>query len=107
MVVLDKLLKSMKAKGSRVLIFSQMSRVLDILEDYCLFRQYREDEWLPSIHVPEWIFLQNTVALMVARRTRTELLLSMNTASLIVQSSSFCLQRALEGWELISLALIL
>ncbi|OCF45020.1 transcription activator snf2l1 [Kwoniella heveanensis CBS 569] len=38
MVILDKLLKSMKAKGSRVLIFSQMSRVLDILEDYCQFR---------------------------------------------------------------------
>jgi SWI/SNF-related matrix-associated actin-dependent regulator of chromatin subfamily A member 5 len=42
MLVLDKLLKSMKAKGSRVLIFSQMSRVLDILEDYCQFRQYSE-----------------------------------------------------------------
>ncbi|GAA5925972.1 hypothetical protein JCM3775_005165 [Rhodotorula graminis] len=41
MLVLDKLLKSMKAKGSRVLIFSQMSRVLDILEDYCLFREYK------------------------------------------------------------------
>ena len=40
MVILDKLLKSMKAKGSRVLIFSQMSRMLDILEDYCLFRGY-------------------------------------------------------------------
>lgn len=40
LVILDKLLKNMKAKGSRVLIFSQMSRMLDILEDYCLFRQY-------------------------------------------------------------------
>lgn len=40
MVILDKLLKSMKAKGSRVLIFSQMSRVLDILADYCIFRNY-------------------------------------------------------------------
>ena len=40
MVILDKLLKNMKAKGSRVLIFSQMSRMLDILEDYCLFRGY-------------------------------------------------------------------
>lgn len=40
MIILDKLLKAMKAKGSRVLIFSQMSRVLDILEDYCLFREY-------------------------------------------------------------------
>ncbi|KAF8079370.1 SNF2 family N-terminal domain-containing protein [Lyophyllum atratum] len=41
MLILDKLLKAMKTKGSRVLIFSQMSRVLDILEDYCLFRQYK------------------------------------------------------------------
>ncbi|PSS02370.1 hypothetical protein PHLCEN_2v4063, partial [Hermanssonia centrifuga] len=41
LVILDKLLHSMKAKGSRVLIFSQMSRMLDILEDYCLFRGYK------------------------------------------------------------------
>ncbi|KAF7309662.1 hypothetical protein MIND_00337300 [Mycena indigotica] len=41
MIILDKLLKSMNEKGSRVLIFSQMSRVLDILEDYCLFRGYK------------------------------------------------------------------
>ena len=40
MIILDKLLKSLKVKGSRVLIFSQMSRVLDILEDYCLFRGF-------------------------------------------------------------------
>lgn len=39
--VLDKLLKKMKEDGSRVLIFSQMSRVLDILEDYCFFRGYK------------------------------------------------------------------
>ncbi|GAB5585572.1 chromatin remodeling complex Adenosinetriphosphatase [Umbelopsis nana] len=40
MVVLDKLLSRMKAQGSRVLLFSQMSRVLDILEDYCWWRGY-------------------------------------------------------------------
>jgi SWI/SNF-related matrix-associated actin-dependent regulator of chromatin subfamily A member 5 len=46
MVILDKLLKSMKAKGSRVLIFSQMSRVLDILEDYCQFRGHSQfSDW--------------------------------------------------------------
>jgi SWI/SNF-related matrix-associated actin-dependent regulator of chromatin subfamily A member 5 len=45
MIILDKLLKTMKAKGSRVLIFSQMSRVLDILEDYCFFREYGEQSW--------------------------------------------------------------
>jgi SNF2 family DNA or RNA helicase len=40
MVILDKMLRFLKTRGSRVLIFSQMSRVLDILEDYCLFRQF-------------------------------------------------------------------
>lgn len=40
MIVLDKLLQRMKAQGSRVLLFSQMSRVLDILEDYCWWRGY-------------------------------------------------------------------
>ncbi|GKT90535.1 LOW QUALITY PROTEIN: chromatin remodelling complex ATPase chain ISW [Colletotrichum tofieldiae] len=41
MVVLDKLLARMRKQGSRVLIFSQMSRLLDILEDYCVFREYK------------------------------------------------------------------
>lgn len=40
MVILDKMLKKFQAEGSRVLIFSQMSRLLDILEDYCYFRSY-------------------------------------------------------------------
>jgi SWI/SNF-related matrix-associated actin-dependent regulator of chromatin subfamily A member 5 len=41
MVILDKILKRMKEQGSRILIFSQMSRVLDILEDYCVFRGHQ------------------------------------------------------------------
>ncbi|KAF3913331.1 hypothetical protein ABW20_dc0103309 [Dactylellina cionopaga] len=41
MVILDKLLRRMQEKGSRILIFSQMSRVLDILEDYCIFRGFK------------------------------------------------------------------
>uniref|UniRef100_A0A665UCV8 SWI/SNF related, matrix associated, actin dependent regulator of chromatin, subfamily a, member 5 n=1 Tax=Echeneis naucrates TaxID=173247 RepID=A0A665UCV8_ECHNA len=40
MAVLDKLLPKMKEQGSRVLIFSQMTRMLDILEDYCMWRNY-------------------------------------------------------------------
>ncbi|KAL3320968.1 SWI/SNF- matrix-associated actin-dependent regulator of chromatin subfamily A member 5 [Cichlidogyrus casuarinus] len=40
MVLLDKLLSRLKEQGSRVLIFSQMTRMLDILEDYCLWRNY-------------------------------------------------------------------
>lgn len=39
--VLDKLLPKFQAQGDRVLIFSQMTRLLDILEDYCLYRGYK------------------------------------------------------------------
>ncbi|KAI4462666.1 snf2/rad54 helicase family [Holotrichia oblita] len=41
MVILDKLLPKLQEQGSRVLIFSQMTRMLDILEDYCHWRQYQ------------------------------------------------------------------
>ena len=41
MLMLDKILVRMKKQGSRVLIFSQMSRVLDILEDYSVFREHK------------------------------------------------------------------
>ncbi|ONK61253.1 uncharacterized protein A4U43_C08F27790 [Asparagus officinalis] len=41
MVLLDKLLPKLKDRGSRVLIFSQMTRLLDILEDYLMFRGYK------------------------------------------------------------------
>uniref|UniRef100_A0A8C5QL26 SNF2 related chromatin remodeling ATPase 1 n=1 Tax=Leptobrachium leishanense TaxID=445787 RepID=A0A8C5QL26_9ANUR len=40
MVALDKLLSKLKEQGSRVLIFSQMTRLLDILEDYCMWCGY-------------------------------------------------------------------
>uniref|UniRef100_A0A673LLH3 SWI/SNF-related matrix-associated actin-dependent regulator of chromatin subfamily A member 5-like n=1 Tax=Sinocyclocheilus rhinocerous TaxID=307959 RepID=A0A673LLH3_9TELE len=40
MVVLDKLLPKVQEQGSRVLIFSQMTRMLDILEDYCMWRGF-------------------------------------------------------------------
>ncbi|GAM19037.1 hypothetical protein SAMD00019534_022120 [Acytostelium subglobosum LB1] len=41
MVLLDKLLSRMKQRGSRVLIFSQMARMVDILEDYMNYRNYK------------------------------------------------------------------
>jgi len=41
MRVLDKLLPKLKEDGSRVLIFTQMTRILDILEDYCWFRKWK------------------------------------------------------------------
>lgn len=40
MVLLDKLLMKLKARGHRVLIFTQMTRMLDIFEDFCVMRRY-------------------------------------------------------------------
>lgn len=40
MVLLDKLLAKLQERGHRVLIFSQMTRMLDILEDYFLTKGY-------------------------------------------------------------------
>lgn len=40
MILLDKLLLRLKEKGHRVLIFSQMVKMLDILQDYCRMRQF-------------------------------------------------------------------
>merc|ERR1719491_2195182 len=41
MVLLDKLLVRLQERGSRVLIFTQMTRVLDILEDFMNMRGYQ------------------------------------------------------------------
>jgi SWI/SNF-related matrix-associated actin-dependent regulator of chromatin subfamily A member 5 len=46
MVILDKLLPRLQEQGSRVLIFSQMTRMLDILEDYCYWKG-----WNVSLHL--------------------------------------------------------
>lgn len=37
MTLLDKLLPRLQAEGSRVLLFSQMTRLLDIVDDYCRY----------------------------------------------------------------------
>jgi SNF2 family DNA or RNA helicase len=77
MTLLDKLLAKLKAGGNRVLIFSQMTRVLDILEDYCRYRNYdynridgqtkqdERDEAMDSFNAPnsnKFIFLLSTRA---------------------------------------------
>jgi SWI/SNF-related matrix-associated actin-dependent regulator of chromatin subfamily A member 5 len=41
MRVLDKLLVKAKQDGDRVLVFSQMTRMLDIMEDYCWYRGHK------------------------------------------------------------------
>lgn len=52
MVILDKLLPKLKEQGSRVLIFSQMTRMLDILEDYCLWRGHSVSCFAPLVFIP-------------------------------------------------------
>jgi len=41
LAVVDKLLKKLQERGSRVLIFTQMTRILDILEDYMVMRGFK------------------------------------------------------------------
>ena len=41
LILLDKLLPKLQQRGSRVLIFSQMTRLLDVLEDYLMYRGYQ------------------------------------------------------------------
>ena len=56
LVLLDKLLPRLQSRGSRVLIFSQMTRLLDVLEDYFLYRGYKycriDGKTFPSMHMP-------------------------------------------------------
>ena len=42
MRILDKLLSKLKLQGSQVLLFSQMTRTLDIIEDYCTYRGFKK-----------------------------------------------------------------
>ncbi|ORX61883.1 hypothetical protein DM01DRAFT_260889 [Hesseltinella vesiculosa] len=39
--LLDRILPKLKATNHRVLVFFQMTQIMDIMEDYCLFRGYR------------------------------------------------------------------
>ncbi|CAJ1954328.1 unnamed protein product [Cylindrotheca closterium] len=41
MVLLDKLLKRLHERGHRVLLFTQMTRILDIMEDYLVMRRFK------------------------------------------------------------------
>jgi len=41
LAVVDKLLNKLQERGSRVLIFTQMTRILDILENYMVMRGFK------------------------------------------------------------------
>lgn len=53
MVLLDKLLPKFKQEGHRVLIFSQMVRMLDILQDYCTARRFGFERLDGRVRGPE------------------------------------------------------
>ena len=77
MVLLDKLLRRMKEKGHRVLVFTQMTRILDIMEDYMVMRQFKycridgntnhdlREEYIDAYNAPnseKFVFLLSTRA---------------------------------------------
>lgn len=77
MIMLDKLLTRLKKNGDRVLVFSQMTRLLDILEDYMRFKGYEycridgqthqddRDKFMDEYNAPEsskFVFLLSTRA---------------------------------------------
>ena len=43
MVLLDKLLPKLRQEGHKILIFSQMVKMLDLISDYCDFRGFRHE----------------------------------------------------------------
>ncbi|RLN64610.1 hypothetical protein BBP00_00003367 [Phytophthora kernoviae] len=53
MLVLDRMLQELKRKGHKVLIFSQMTRMLDIMEDYIRMREYSYCRLDGSTHLNE------------------------------------------------------
>jgi superfamily II DNA/RNA helicase len=58
--IIDKLLQLLKANGHRVLIFSQMTRMLDIMQDYLGYRGYSYDRLDGSIRGEErFLAVQN------------------------------------------------
>lgn len=56
LVLIDKLLPKLKAGGHRVLIFSQMVRCLDILEDYLIQRRWEQqyNTIINKLCLPRW-----------------------------------------------------
>ncbi|XP_048774216.2 lymphocyte-specific helicase-like isoform X2 [Ostrea edulis] len=53
MKLLDTMLKELKSRGHKVLIFSQMTKMLDILQDFCYLREYSFCRLDGSTHIQE------------------------------------------------------
>lgn len=70
MVLLDKLLPKLQERKSRVLIFSQMTRLLDILEDYCIYRGWHVSIVSDSMNCPWLHSLCLTCLVLLHRRSK-------------------------------------
>lgn len=77
MVLLDKLLRRLHERGHRVLLFTQMTRILDIMEDYLVMRRFKycridgntsyevREDYIDAFNAPnseKFIFLLSTRA---------------------------------------------
>ena len=106
MVLLDKLLLRLKERGHRVLLFTQMTRILDILEDYMVRIVLHIAIQSNSINVLIFNFSTsedfNTVALTEIPHMRKEKDALMPTMPLIRRNSCSYCQLVLEAWESIS-----
>lgn len=95
--LLDRLLPRQKAAGDRVLIFSQMTRVLDILEDYCTMRQYEfcridgstDGEWRDE-QIAEFNREGSTKFIFLLSTRAGGLGINLATANVYVERSSLC-----------------
>ena len=103
LVLVDKLLPKLRANGNRVLIFSQMVRCLDILEDYLIYRFkiiFFSSYWpyLTFIFLFSWIgnILMND--LMDAFAVTCDKRPSIVSANQIQIDSSFCSVQKLAVW---------
>ncbi len=108
MQLLDLMLPKLKAAGHRVLVFSQMTKMLDILEDYLLARGYGFERLdgnvgsavRPPIGSPRPTPPQNTPRSAIGCRSAS----CVSTAStgawvrLLRRSLSFCSRRVRAGW---------
>ena len=56
LTVLDKLLVKFKQQGSRVLLFCQMTTMLDILEDYCEWKKIQVKFLTGSVNLTEVVW---------------------------------------------------
>lgn len=107
MFLLDKLLKKMKERDHRVLIFSQMTRMLDILEDYLISRGYlycridgntSYDVSITTILIRSCMFALKLI-LYYRRNVKTVLLILTGKDP---KNSCFYCQLVLVAWESIS-----